>query len=42
VLDVHDDQITFADPLYGEERLSLAEFQRRYVFTGFHMVVRRA
>jgi len=42
VLDFHDDQITFADPLRGEERLSLAEFQRRYEFTGFHLVIRRS
>jgi hypothetical protein len=42
VLDLHDDQITFADPLHGEEHLSLAEFQRRYEFTGFHMVIKRA
>ncbi|HSI13374.1 MAG TPA: cysteine peptidase family C39 domain-containing protein [Chthoniobacter sp.] len=41
VLDFQDDQVTFADPLYGEEHLSLAEFQRRYVFTGFHMVIQR-
>lgn len=42
VLDLHGDQITFVDPLHGEERLSLAEFQRRYKFTGFHMVIKRA
>ena len=41
VLDLRDDRITIADPLRGEERLSLAEFQRRYVFTGFHMVIQR-
>lgn len=41
VLDLHDDQITIADPLRGEEHLSLAQFQRRYVFTGFHMVIQR-
>jgi hypothetical protein len=42
VLDFHDDLITFADPLRGEERLSLAEFQRRYEFTGFHLVIQRS
>ena len=42
VLDLHDDQITFADPLRGKVRLSLADFRRRYEFTGFHMVVSRA
>ncbi len=42
VLDLRDDQITFADPLSGEEHLSLAQFQRRYDFTGFHMVIERA
>jgi hypothetical protein len=39
VLDLHDDQITIADPLRGEEHLSLAQFRGRYVFTGFHMVI---
>jgi len=42
VLDFHDDQVTIADPLRGEEHLSLTEFQHRYVFTGFHMVIQRA
>jgi hypothetical protein len=42
VLELRDDQITFVDPLHGEERLSLTEFQRRYKFTGFHMVIKRA
>lgn len=41
VLDAHDNQITIADPLRGEEQLSLAEFNRRYVFTGFQMVIQR-
>jgi hypothetical protein len=39
VLDIRDDQVTFADPLYGAERLPLAQFLSRYQFTGFHMVV---
>lgn len=38
VLSVRDDQVTFADPLHGEERLPLAAFQHRYDFTGFHLV----
>jgi hypothetical protein len=42
VLDIRGDQVTFADPLHGREQLSLSEFQRRYEFTGFHMVVSRA
>ena len=42
VLDFHDGQVTFADPLSGEEHLSLAEFQHRYVFTGFHMVIQHS
>jgi hypothetical protein len=42
VLDVHDDRITFADPCSGERCISLAQFQRRYTFTGFHMVIKRA
>jgi hypothetical protein len=41
VLDVHDGRITYADPCSGERCLSLAEFQRRYDFTGFHMVIKR-
>lgn len=41
VLDHQGDQITFADPLHGEEHLSLVEFQRRYDFTGFHLVIQR-
>jgi len=39
VLDMSNDQVTFADPLCGEEHLSLSEFYRRYSFTGFHMVI---
>lgn len=39
VLDLQDDQVTLADPLRGEEHLSLSEFQQRYVFTGFHMLI---
>jgi predicted double-glycine peptidase len=42
VLDLRDDQVTFADPMIGEEHLSLAGFQRHYDFTGFHMVIHRA
>ncbi len=40
VLDFRDDQVDFADPLRGEAHLSLADFQRAYDFTGFHLVVR--
>jgi len=39
VLDISGDQVTFADPLSGQERIPLSEFQRRYQFTGFHMVI---
>jgi predicted double-glycine peptidase len=39
VLDIRDDQVTFADPLYGSDSLPLAQFLSRYQFTGFHMVV---
>jgi Peptidase C39 family len=42
VLDLSSDHVTFADPLLGEERLSLSEFQRRYHFTGFHMVITKS
>jgi hypothetical protein len=41
VLEVHDDQVTVADPLSGEMRLTLTEFKHLYEFTGFHMVVQR-
>lgn len=41
VLAVRDGQVTFADPLHGEEHLPLSDFQRRYQFTGFHLVVQR-
>lgn len=39
VLDVRDDQVTFADPLHGAECIPLSQFLSRYQFTGFHMVV---
>lgn len=41
VLDLRGDEVTFADPLKGEEHLPLAEFLQRYRFTGFHMVIQR-
>jgi hypothetical protein len=39
VLEVRGEVVRFVDPLSGEEKLSLAHFQRRYPFTGFHMVI---
>jgi len=39
VLDCTGGKVTFADPLHGWETLSLDEFQQRYQFTGFHLVV---
>lgn len=39
VLDISDDQVTFADPLHGQEHIPLSQFQRLYEFTGFHMVI---
>lgn len=39
VLAVNDGKVNFADPLTGEETLPLAEFQKRYEFTGFHLVI---
>lgn len=42
VLDCSGGRVTVADPLYGRETLSLAEFHKRYQFTGFHLVVMRA
>ena len=41
VLAVDGDQVTFADPMIGEQRISIAQFRRRYQFTGFHMVISR-
>jgi hypothetical protein len=41
VLDLQGDQLTIADPMRGEEHLSLAEFRQRYHCTGFHMIVAR-
>lgn len=39
VLDISDGQVTFADPLGGQERIPFSEFERRYKFTGFHLVI---
>jgi hypothetical protein len=39
VLDISGDQVTFADPLSGQEKIPLSQFQHRYEFTGFHMVI---
>lgn len=39
VLDYWGGMVTFADPLYGRDTLSLDEFHKRYRFTGFHLVV---
>ncbi len=41
VLEQTGSQLTIADPMRGEEHLSMAEFQHRYQFTGFHMVISR-
>jgi len=41
VLEVHDDQVTVADPLSGEIQITLAKFENLYEFTGFHMVIQR-
>lgn len=39
VLSVEGDTVIIADPLRGEERLSLEEIHKRYGFTGFHLVI---
>lgn len=39
VLNVTGDQVTFADPLIGKDRMAISQFQKRYDFTGFHMVI---
>jgi len=41
VLEIHDDQVTVADPLTGESQMNLARFKLLYEFTGFHMVIQR-
>jgi hypothetical protein len=39
VLAVDADRVTYADPLFGEATVPLAQFLQKYTFTGFHMVV---
>ena len=39
VLKVDGDDVTYADPLAGRARVSLAQFRKRYSFTGFHLVI---
>jgi hypothetical protein len=39
VVNVHEGQVVFADPLHGQATLPVAEFRSRYPFTGFQMVV---
>lgn len=39
VLEVNGDQVAVADPCEGPKRVSLSAFQRRYDFTGFHLVI---
>lgn len=42
VLEVKDGGVTFVDPLGGEEHLPMAEFMKRYRFSGFHMTVMKS
>ena len=39
VLSIKDGEVTYSDSLEGERHLPLAQFLRRYQFTGFHMCV---
>jgi Peptidase C39 family len=39
VVDLHEVQVVFADPLRGQATLPVTEFRQRYSFTGFQMVV---
>lgn len=39
VLSADGDMLTIADPLSGKERMTMADFERRYRFSGFTMVV---
>jgi hypothetical protein len=41
VLEANRDEVIFADPLNGEERLPMEKFRKRYQFTGFHMVIQK-
>ena len=41
VLDISDNQVTFADPASGLIRMPINKFLHHYDFTGFHMVVSR-
>lgn len=40
ILDRRDDKYVVGDPIEGEIALSQSDFQRRYTFTGFFMVVK--
>lgn len=39
VLSCADGVVTFADPIRGEEKMTLSKFRERYTFTGFHMPI---
>lgn len=39
VLEVSNDQVTFVDPMFGPEKISLSDFKERFTFTGFHLVI---
>jgi len=40
VLSIDGDEVTFADPMGGLERLPISKFRKRYSFTGFHMIIK--
>ena len=42
VLNVVENTVLFVDPISGEGRLPVSEFQRRYEFTGFRMIITRS
>lgn len=42
VLEVKNDQVVFVDPMFGPEQLALSEFQDRFTFTGFHLIIEKA
>lgn len=41
ILGIEDNLFIVGDPLRGRELLSSEELQQRYVFTGFHMRIKK-
>ncbi|CAN5909446.1 hypothetical protein BH11VER1_BH11VER1_09550 [soil metagenome] len=41
VLEVNNGQVSFVDPMFGPEKLSLSDFKERFTFTGFRLVIHK-